>query len=101
MQALRERGWDVHPQVGCSGYRIDLAVVDPTAPGRYLLGIECDGRTYHSGATARDRDRLRQFVLENLGWKIARVWSTDWWRDAQAEVEKLLARLDAIKRREP
>lgn len=101
MQALRERGWDVHPQVGCSGYRIDLAVVDPTAPGRYLLGIECDGRTYHSGATARDRDRLRQFVLENLGWTIARVWSTDWWRDAQVEVEKLLARLDAIKRREP
>jgi very-short-patch-repair endonuclease len=93
MQALRERGWDVHAQVGCSGYRIDLAVVDPNAPGRYLLGIECDGRTYHSGATARDRDRLRQFVLENLGWKIARVWSTDWWRDAEGEVDKLVARL--------
>jgi very-short-patch-repair endonuclease len=91
MQALRERGWDVHAQVGCSGYRIDLAVVDPNAPGRYLLGIECDGRTYHSGATARDRDRLRQFVLENLGWKIARVWSTDWWRDAEGEVDKLVA----------
>ena len=91
MQALRERGWDVHAQVGCSGYRIDLAVVDPNAPGRYLLGIECDGRTYHSGATARDRDRLRQFVLENLGWKIARVWSTDWWRDTDGEVDRLVA----------
>jgi very-short-patch-repair endonuclease len=96
MQALRERGWDVHPQVGCSGYRIDLAVVDPAAPGRYLLGIECDGRTYHSGATARDRDRLRQFVLENLGWKIARVWSTDWWRDPEGEMQKLLASLDGL-----
>ncbi|MFO0520472.1 MAG: DUF4011 domain-containing protein [bacterium] len=94
MQALRTRGWDVHSQVGCSGYRIDLAVVDPKAPGRYLLGIECDGRTYHSGATARDRDRLRQFVLENLGWKIARVWSADWWRDPEDEAGKLVAVLE-------
>ncbi|MGI4776841.1 MAG: DUF4011 domain-containing protein [Janthinobacterium lividum] len=100
---LRAQGWIVHPQVGCSGYRIDLAVVDPRAPGRYLVGIECDGRAYHSGATARDRDRLRQHVLESLGWRIHRIWSTDWWLDPEGEVEKmrkLLASLIAVPEEE-
>lgn len=96
IRALRDRNWTVHPQVGCSGYRIDLAVVDPRAPGRYLVGIECDGRSYHSGATARDRDRLRQYVLEQLGWRIHRIWSTDWWLNPEAEMEKLLGRLQSI-----
>ena len=88
-KALRDKGWTVHPQVGCSGYRIDLAVVDPRAPGRYLVGVECDGRSYHSAATARDRDRLRQQVLEGLGWRIHRIWSTDWWHDQATEVDRL------------
>lgn len=100
IKVLRERGWVVHPQVGCSGYRIDMGVVDPRAPGRYLLGIECDGRAYHAGATARDRDRLRQVVLEGLGWRLHRIWSTDWWINPEREVEKLLARLDAELARE-
>ena len=93
---LREHGWVVHPQVGVSAYRIDIGVVDPRAPGRYLLGIECDGATYHSGATARDRDRLRQHVLEGLGWELHRIWSTDWWRDRDAPMRKLLARLEML-----
>jgi len=93
---LRSRGWVVHPQVGCSGYRIDLAVVDPRAPGRYLVGIECDGRTYHSGATARDRDRLRQHVLESLGWRIHRIWSTDWWLDPEGEIGKITRLLETL-----
>jgi very-short-patch-repair endonuclease len=90
---LRAAGHEVHHQVGCSGYRIDLAVVDPTAPGRYLLGIECDDATYHRAATARDRDKLRQLILEGLGWKLHRIWSTDWWHNADKETEKLLQRL--------
>ncbi len=90
---IRAAGFEVHHQVGCSGYRIDLAVVDPTAPGRYLLGVECDGATYHRAATARDRDKLRQAVLEGLGWEVHRIWSTDWWHDAKGETEKLLVRL--------
>lgn len=90
---LREQGYDVHTQVGCSGYRIDLAVVAPGHPGRYLLGIECDGATYHRTATARDRDRLRQSVLEGLGWKIHRIWSTDWWRDFDKAAALLLERI--------
>ncbi len=88
---IRAAGYEVHHQVGCSGYRIDLAVIDPAAPGRYLLGIECDGATYHRVATARDRDKLRQMILEGLGWKLHRIWSTDWWHDGDAEMEKLMA----------
>ena len=101
IRLLRDRGWIVHPQVGVSGYRIDIGVVDPRAPGRYLLGVECDGRTYHSGATARDRDRLRQQVLEDLGWKLHRIWSTDWWRDKQQSLKNLLDKLEALVSMEP
>lgn len=98
---LRDKQWVVHPQVGCSGYRIDIGVVDPRAPGRYLLGVECDGATYHAAATARDRDRLRQHVLEDLGWRIHRIWSTDWWLDPQRELEKLLAKLEDLVNQDP
>lgn len=98
---LRDKGWVVHPQVGCSGYRIDIGVVDPRAPGRYLLGVECDGATYHSAATARDRDRLRQHVLEGLGWRIHRIWSTDWWLDPQRELEKLVVKLEELASQDP
>lgn len=94
---LRAAGYTVNHQVGCSGYRIDLAVVDPTAPGRYMLGIECDGATYHRAATARDRDKLRQHILEGLGWDLHRLWSTDWWHDADKEMDKLLQHLREIQ----
>jgi very-short-patch-repair endonuclease len=92
---IRSAGYDVHHQVGCSGYRIDLAVVNPKAPGKYLLGVECDGATYHRAATARDRDKLRQAVLEDLGWTLHRIWSTDWWHNADSEMEKLLAAISS------
>ncbi|MBK8131707.1 MAG: DUF3320 domain-containing protein [Gammaproteobacteria bacterium] len=96
LRVLRDRNWTVHPQVGCSGYRIDIGVVDPKAPGRYLVGIECDGRSYHSGATARDRDRLRQHVLEGLGWRIHRIWSTDWWMNPEREIAKVTDLLQSV-----
>ena len=92
---LVQRGWEVHKQVGCARYRIDLAVVDPEAPGRYLLGIECDGANYHRAKTARDRDKLREAVLRDLGWKLHRIWSTDWWMDPEREIRKLE---EALKR---
>jgi very-short-patch-repair endonuclease len=96
-RALRARGWEVHAQVGAAGFSIDLAVVDPERPGRYLLGVECDGATYHASATARDRDRLRQAVLEGLGWTIHRVWSTDWFHRPEQVLAKLVARLEALR----
>ena len=89
-KALRAHGLDVRRQVGCCGYRIDLAIVDPNRKGRYVLGVEADGATYHSSASARDRDRLRQELLESLGWRIARIWSTDWIRNPQRQVERVL-----------
>lgn len=94
---LRAKGYEVHTQVGCSGYRIDLAVVDPKAPGRYLLGIECDGANYHSAKTARDRDRLRESILVGLGWRIHRVWGSDWWTDPDGCMAKIEAAIEQAK----
>ncbi|QDT52806.1 ATP-dependent RecD-like DNA helicase [Caulifigura coniformis] len=88
--ALIARGLEPVPQVGCGGFRIDLALKHPKWPGRFCLGIECDGATYHSSHTARDRDRIRQSVLEQLGWQIVRVWSTDWVRQPERQIEKIL-----------
>jgi very-short-patch-repair endonuclease len=86
---IRRMGYDVVPQVGCSGYRIDLGVVDPADPGGFLLGVECDGVTYQSAYSVRDRDRLRQQVLERLGWKIHRIWSPAWVARRESEVRRL------------
>lgn len=94
--ALAHKGWQLHTQVGVSAFRIDLAVVHPEAAGSYLAGIECDGATYHRSATARDRDKLREQVLRGLGWEILRVWSTDWWIDAEGTLNMLDARLRAL-----
>ena len=96
-EAIRRAGFQVVPQVGVSSYRIDLGVVDKNAPGRYLCGVECDGAMYHSAATARERHRLRQYVLEDLGWNIVRVWSTDWWNNPQREIEKLLGHFQKLQ----
>ena len=90
MAALRGRGYALEAQVGTAGFFIDIGVKDADRPGRYLLGIECDGATYHSARSARDRDRLRQQVLEGLGWRIHRIWSTDWYRSPQAELERAI-----------
>jgi len=91
---LDRKGYKLGTQVGCSGYRIDMAVKHPNISGCYVLGIECDGASYHSARTARERDRLRQDVLENMGWKIYRIWSTDWIKDPITEGEKLIDAID-------
>lgn len=87
--ALRRRGYDVDTQVGVSGYRIDLAVVHPGDPERYILGIECDGAMYHSSRDARERDVYRQEFLESRGWTILRIWSRNWWRNPARELERI------------
>ena len=96
-ELLVKHGFQVDNQVGVAGFFIDLAVVDPDVPGRYLLGIECDGATYHSAPSARDRDRLRQEILEAHGWSIHRIWSTDWFQRAQNETDRLLRSISAVK----
>ena len=80
-----------------AGFIIDLAVVDPVKPGRYLLGIECDGATYHSSRSARDRDRLREAVLKDRGWKLHRVWSTDWFHRPEEQVRKVVASIETAR----
>ena len=96
---LQKRGFHVVSQVGSAGYRVDLGVLDPDHEGRFLCGIECDGVDYHTAETARDRDRLRQQVLENRGWVIHRVWSTDWFRDRAGQIDRLVRLIEADRAR--
>ena len=96
-KALQARGYQVHRQVGLAGFFIDLAVSDADRPGRYLLGIECDGASYHDARSARDRDRLRQSVLESHGWTIHRVWSTDWFQRPNEQIDLVVARIEAAR----
>jgi very-short-patch-repair endonuclease len=99
MDMLKMRGYEVTPQLGVAGYRIDIAVRHPDAPGSYLAAIECDGATYHSALSVRDRDRIRQEILESLGWRgrIWRIWSTDWFRTPRQESEKLINFLEYLR----
>ena len=96
---VRSLGYEVSPQVGCSQYRVDLGVSLPDKPGRFILGIECDGAMYHSAHTARDRDRLRQEVLERLGWRIHRIWSPEWVSRRDVETKRLRDVLERAARR--
>ena len=98
-QRADRQGHEVDSQVGVAGFCVDLAVLDPARPGRYLLGIECDGAAYHSALSARDRDRLRQQVLEDLGWSLHRIWSADWLRDPEGELRRIAAALEEASAR--
>jgi hypothetical protein len=89
LSVIRSWGYDVTPQVGTAGYRIDLGVRHPDKPGEYVLGVECDGAAYHSAKAARDRDRLRTSVLEGLGWRMHRIWGISWYRDRAGQMNRL------------
>lgn len=94
-QALEKEGYTVHAQVGVAGFFIDLAVVDPNQPGSYILGIECDGASYHSARSARERDRQREAVLVDHGWTLHRIWSTDWFEQPNKQIAKVIQRIEA------
>jgi hypothetical protein len=95
---IQKLGYEVVPQVGCSGYKIDIGVIDPVNPGCYLMGVECDGTTYRSSHSARDRDRLREQVLKGLGWSIHRVWSPSWVARRDTEVKRLKEALEQAQK---
>lgn len=97
MDALTKYGYECEPQLGVAGYFLDIVVKDPGQPGRFLMAVECDGATYHSAKSARDRDRLRQSNLENLGWKVRRIWSTDWFKNPESQLQPILRELDELK----
>lgn len=90
---LRSKGYAIDTQVGVSKYRIDLALRAPDSSD-YILAVECDGATYHRARNARDRDRLRQEILENMGWKFYRIWSTDWFKNNEAAREDLIKAIE-------
>lgn len=93
---LTKNGYKVQPQVGMAGFFIDIGVIDPINENRFYCGIECDGATYHSSRSARDRDRLRQEILESRGWRIYRIWSTDWFHRRQDQEARLLDYLTSL-----
>jgi very-short-patch-repair endonuclease len=97
MQQLQQAGFEVVPQLGVNGFFIDLAVRDPNQPDKFILGIECDGASYHSAKSARDRDILRQGILEDLGWRIERIWSTDWFYNPKAQIKRIVSILHQLK----
>lgn len=99
--ALRSHGYEVRCQVGVAGFRIDLGVKHSDWPHGFLLGVECDGATYHSSKSARDRDALRQEILEGLKWRLYRIWSTDWFNNPRAETQRLIQHLEGLRRRGP
>ena len=89
VKSLRSKSWEVESQIGVSSFRIDIGVKHPDQPGRYLAGVECDGATYHSSYVAKERDKIRQSVLEGLGWTLFRIWSPDWWLDRHKATEEI------------
>lgn len=95
-ETVRSMGFQVRPQVGVAGFYIDIAVLKPNRPDEFILGIECDGATYHSAKSARDRDRLREEILRRRGWNIHRIWSTDWFKNQTAETTRLKETLERL-----
>jgi very-short-patch-repair endonuclease len=95
-ETVRSMGYQVRPQVGVAGFYIDVAVLRPNRSDEFILGIECDGETYHSAKSARDRDRLREEILRRRGWNIHRVWSTDWFKNQTAETTRLKETLERL-----
>ena len=98
MELLNSHNYDCVPQVGEAGFFIDIAVKDPHMPGKFLMAVECDGATYHSSKTARDRDRLRQQILEGYGWNVKRIWSTDWFNDKNTAIKPIIAELKKLSK---
>lgn len=86
---IEKMGFKVTPQVYSNGFYVDMAIHHPKRSGEYVLGVECDGATYHSSGWAKRRDRIRENILKENGWEIYRIWSTDWFRSQENEIKKL------------
>lgn len=96
-EKLREKGYEVKTNIGTSGYRVDIGVVDPDNKGEYLIGILCDGYNYSTAKSARDREITRCEVLKQLGWRICRVWAMEWWENSELTMKRLLSAIDVAQ----
>jgi very-short-patch-repair endonuclease len=96
MALLDRHGYKTVPQVGVAGFFIDIGVYNPYREKEFLCGIECDGATYHSTKSIKDRDVLRQQILKSKGWDIYRIWSTDWFKNRERERDRLLGHLEQL-----
>ncbi len=99
-EEIRKFDYTVHTDIGCSGYKIDIGVVNPDAPSEYLLGILTDGENYRSAQMARDREIIRREVLQLLGWNIYKLWSPDWWDNPKEVILDILTTIDRIQKQE-
>lgn len=95
---IRRLGYTVHTNIGCSGYKIDVGIVDETSPSEYLLGILCDGKNYRNTKTARDREIVQNNVLKQLGWNICRVWTLDWYESKEAVLGAIMQTVEQLKK---
>ena len=93
---LENLGYTVVTQAGESGYKIDLAIVHPKDSSKYILGVECDGAMFHSGKSVRERDVTRQKFLERRGWNIDRIWSRNWWRNPEKEIQRIKEKVNSL-----
>ena len=98
---LVSKGFKVSRNIGCSDYKIDLAVEHPKENGTFIVGIECDGENYSSARTAREREHLRPQILKNMGWNMYRIWSTAWIKNTKEEQERLLNFINDCLRQNP
>lgn len=99
-ERLLAKGFHVENNLGYSSYKIEIAIKDSENPSRYLLAIETDGLTYQKAATSRDRDILRPAILRVFGWgNLYRVWLLEYIKSPEAEIEKIIAAIEAAKDR--
>ena len=94
---LKKKGYQVHTNIGCSGYKVDIGIVDPNQSNRYLLGVLCDGEVYRQTKTARDREIVQSSVLGLLGWNVLKVWTMDWWENPESVITRILNTIEKIK----
>ena len=92
---FEKEGYIVKRGIGSSNFKIDLAIVDPKNPEKYLLGIECDGGSYKDATSARDRDNIRPGVLRGLGWKLIHLFSPIWFNEKQETVKEIKKMLNS------
>ncbi len=95
-EKLKLLGYDIDTRIGNSNYQIDIAVVNPKDPTKYLLAIECDSDSFFSAKSVKERDIIRPQFLESRGWTIERTWSRNWWKDPQRELDRLHKRIQEL-----